>query len=403
MIKFSQIDFRFIFLAAMLIFLPGVEALKNIFAFLFVLSWAFFANKENFWGGKWGLIDTIFLLWLLADAAVSINAIITHQLPGSGFRDVFRYVLIAWIISRTYFTKVKMYLLALIAIIATVITLGYSYYSTGGVLKELHSVGHINHTAIFLLMIYSITLPLLLFDFHKFALYQRAILIISSIVLFLSTIDTGSRASFGILIIVTLLNFFFFVKREKNISLIFIFFTLVLTIGLYFTYNPPDALKRIQASENIFEDSMRSRINNFSYYAFKTNPYLGVGFGNYSRITKSDIEEEVIKELGFFESNNYFESAHAHNVYFNYLVSGGLLIFSVFLCFWFFIVWIISKLIFTKKANDWIVISSVSTLMINLGIGWFNTTLHHEHAILSMFILGILISEFRQTQKINNF
>jgi hypothetical protein len=37
---------------------------------------------------------------------------------------------------------------------------------------------------------------------------------------------------------------------------------------------------------------------------------------------------------------------------------------------------------------------------VNLGIGWFNTTLHHEHAVLSMFVLGLLIAQFRKSELI---
>jgi len=165
--KIAPVDVRFLLLAAMLVFLPGLEALKNIFAFLFVLSWVLISNNNNNWGGKWKIIDTIFLLWILADIFVSIHAVITHQLSGSSFRDVIRFVLIAWVLSRIYFPKNKLQELALISVFATVITLGYSYYSTGGTLKELHSVGHINHTAIFLVIAYSISLSLLLFDFHN--------------------------------------------------------------------------------------------------------------------------------------------------------------------------------------------------------------------------------------------
>ncbi len=36
--------------------------------------------------------------------------------------------------------------------------------------------------------------------------------------------------------------------------------------------------------------------------------------------------------------------------------------------------------------------------MVNLIIGLVNTTLHHEHAILSMFVLGLLISQYRMSE-----
>ena len=142
---------------------------------------------------------------------------------------------------------------------------------------------------------------------------------------------------------------------------------------------------------------MRDRIRNFSYYAFKKNPLLGIGFGNFGLIKIDDIKSEIINDKGVFDDSEYLHSSHAHNVYYTYLVSGGLLIFSIFLWFWFYIVLIIFKLR-SSMENEWIILSSISVLLINLGIGWVNTTLHHEHAILSMFVLGMLISEYRRAE-----
>lgn len=393
--KIAPADLTFLFLAATLVFLPGVEALKNIFAFLFVLSWVMLAKKNNDWGGKWQVIDTIFLLWILADIFVSINAIITHQLPGSNFRDIIRFVLIAWVLSRIHFSKEKHLKLALISVIATVITLAYSYYSTGGILKELHSVGHINHTAIFLVIAYSISLSLLLFNFPELKNYQKIILFLSTIALFYATIDTDSRASFGLIIVVTLVDLICLIIIYRKLIAFLLFIGIVSIIGYQFIQNPPYALKRILDREHILYDESRDRIRNFSYYAFKTNPLLGIGFGNHGLIEIKDIKAEIIKDKGVLNSSEYSPSSHAHNVYYTYLVSGGLLIFSIFIWFWFYIVWIIFKLR-SNKENDWIILCSISVLLINLAIGWVNTTLHHEHAILSMFVLGMMISVYRR-------
>ena len=62
--KLSEIDIRFLFLLGLLVFLPGFEVLKNLFAILFVLSWVVVAKKNNYWGGKWRIVDSIFLLWI---------------------------------------------------------------------------------------------------------------------------------------------------------------------------------------------------------------------------------------------------------------------------------------------------------------------------------------------------
>jgi formate hydrogenlyase subunit 3/multisubunit Na+/H+ antiporter MnhD subunit len=59
--------------------------------------------------------------------------------------------------------------------------------------------------------------------------------------------------------------------------------------------------------------------------------------------------------------------------------------------FWLQIVNIIYRV--NKHSNEkWIVFSGVSVVMAVLSIGWVNTTLAHEHALIVMFVLGILIS-----------
>lgn len=396
--KINQIDKKFLFLGLMLIFLPSIEALKNIFAFVFVLSWVLFSMKENNWGGKWRTLDTIFLLWILADIIVSVNAVITHQLPGGGVSDIIRFVLIAWVISRIKFSSIVISKLSFIAIMGTLLTLIYSYYSADGELRELHSVGHINHTAIYLVIAYSISLSMLIFDFKNLNLFEKFYLLIASIILFSSAVDTDSRAAFGLLTLVTLFNFIFFVLKQKNISLTIGFFVAMSFIGFLFIQNPPDALKRIQ-NEGIFagEHSERKRINNFSYYAFKSSPILGIGFGNYhllANIKNEDIKNLIVEEKGAFDGQLFLAASHAHNVYFGYIVSGGILIFSIFLWFWLYVVWIIVKLM-SSKESEWIVVCSICVVMINLLIGLVNSTFHHEHAILSMFVLGLLASRYR--------
>jgi len=396
MSKLPELDFRYIFLIGLLLFLPGLEALKNLCALFFVLSWLYVAWNNKYWGGKWRVIDSIFLLWILSAIIVSVNAIVTHQLPGDNFRDILRFVLIAWVLSRTNFSKEKLVESAFISIIAVTCTLAYGYIAGNGELKELYSVGHINHTAIFLLISYSISISLLLFNFENLKKIQKFILVLTTVILFISIVDTNSRAAFGLLILITIIDFVYFLKAQSY-SFKIIFMIMFPFLGILLIFNPPEALQRIQAQETILDDDNRTKIRAFSYYAFKTNPYLGVGFGNFSKIEMDDIAPLIIKDKGFFDGGVYLKSAHAHNVYYTYLTSGGILIFSIFIWFWFYIVWIITKI--NKSAeNEWIVISSISVVMINLLIGIVNTTLHHEHAIMSMFVLGLLVSKYRMSQ-----
>ena len=393
--RLKQFDLRFVFLIGLLIFLPSFEALKNLFSFLFVVSWVVISWREGDWSGKWRVIDTIFLLWILADIIVSINAVITHQFPGENFRDIIRFVLIAWVLSRTNFSKNQMSKLALIAVMSTVVTIFYSYATLLGSRVELNSVGHINHTAIYLLLSYTLSLTLLAFNFNHLANWERLLLFFATIVLFVATIDTDSRATMGLVIIVTLFNMFYFVLHYRKIKFALAAILICTLLATWLAYNPPVALQRIQANKNILQDVTRDKIRNFSYYAFKSSPVLGVGFGNFGRLTMSDIKEAIIEDNKDPASGQFLPFNHAHNVYYTYLVSGGLVSFSIFIWFWFYVIHVIIKLRAVAE-NKWIVVSSASVVMITLGIGWFNTTLHHEHAILSMLVLGLLISRNRQ-------
>lgn len=395
--EFTGGDFRYLLLLLLLFFLPSFEALKNISAFFLVLTWIYFAKKNNDWGGKWKIIDSIFLFWILADIIISINAVLSHQLPGSDFRDVLRFLLIGWVLSRTNFSNKKLTIAAMVALVSVVLSLIYSYYSGNGSLKELYSVGHINHTAIYLVIAYCISLSLLLFNVSTLKNYHKVALIFTTIVFFITTIDTGSRAAFGALLIITLINFSYIVIRVKKLSLLISFLVILALIGFSFNHSPPVALKRIMAQDSIIDDHVREKIREFSFYAVKTNPILGVGFGNFNKLEIEDIKETILKDKGVLVNNLYLPSAHAHNVYYNYLVSGGLFLFSIFVWFWLYIIWVILKLIL-RKENEWIVVSSIGIVLINLGIGLVNTTLHHEHAILSMFILGLLISQYRKSE-----
>jgi hypothetical protein len=76
-------------------------------------------------------------------------------------------------------------------------------------------------------------------------------------------------------------------------------------------------------------------------------------------------------------------------------VGGGLVIFSIFIWFWLHIAQMIYRV--NKQSNEqWLTFSSMGVVMTVLGIGWVNTTLSHENALISMFILGLLISKYRE-------
>ena len=113
-----------------------------------------------------------------------------------------------------------------------------------------------------------------------------------------------------------------------------------------------------------------------------------------------------------YEKEKYAPYDHTHNIYYNFLVSGGIVMFSALL--WFFsqvikTIWKIGKennrKELRRRHNDdvieyrddrLLIISSSLVVLTVLGIGFVNTTLSHEHALLSIFVFGLLFSKDRE-------
>ena len=390
-------DLKFMFLALMLIMLPSFEVPKNLFAVLFVVSWAFIARRDKDWGGHWRVIDTVFLLWILADIIVGINAIVVHGQPASGSKDIIKFMLVGWAISRAGFTIRQMIYLCVIAIIFTVLPLGYSYLDCdGGTCVELNSVGHVNHTAIYLLITYVLSLSLLVFNFKNIGNLLRTIFIVTTIILAYVVIDTHSRAASGLLAVITLMAMVYSIYYYRNWCSLIISVLLLSLASVILVYNPPSVINKFMNGSSLVGESPRQKIRNFAYYVFKIDPVLGTGIGNFPNFSHNDITELVIKDKGVYDKSKFMPFAHPHNVYYVYLTGGGILLFSIFAWFWLQIVNIIYR-VNIKSNEKWIVFSSMSTVAIVLGVGWVNTTLAHEHALIAMFVLGMLISLDRKT------
>jgi len=394
---FKQQDAKFIFLALMLIVLPTLEAPKNLFLLLFITSWIFISKREKNWGGKWRLIDTIFLLWILADIVVGVNAVMVHDQPANGSKDIIKFVLLGWVVSRSGFSTIQMTSLSVIAIIFAVIPLAYTYLNCSGeTCIELNSVGHVNHTAIYLSIIYTLSLSLLVFSFKNISNYLRVALIITTGILAYVVIDTNSRAASGLISIITLMAMLYSIYHYRNwYSLI----TSILLISLASTiliYNPPPVVNKFSHDPSLMGDSPRSKIRNFSYYVFKIDPILGTGMGNFPNFKHDDIKNLVVQDGKPYNKKEFLPFKHPHNLYYSYLTGGGLILFSIFSWFWLKMIQIIYQV--NKRSNEkWLVFGGTGVVMIVLGVGWVNTTLAHEHALITMLALGFVISIERKS------
>jgi len=389
----------FIYLALLLIFLPSFEAPKNLFVILLVFTWAFVAIRDNNLNGKWRVIDTIFLFWIIFAIIIGINAVVNLDLPANGSKDIIKFILVGWVVSRLSLDKKQMIFLTVVTVIFATIPLIESYYELANngrrVYIELNSVGHVNHTAIYLLISYALSTSILVLQFNKIGHTLKSTLLVTTLVLAYVVVDTNSRAASGMLVIFTLLLMFYAVYFYKNSKFTLATILFVLLSVILITNNPPPVVNKFIHGSDLVGDSPRSKIRSHVYYTYKTHPLLGVGFGNYVHFGHEEIKDAVIKDKGYYDASQFLPSAHPHNIYYTYLVSGGMVMFSVFIWFWLHIVQIIFR-VNKQSDSDYLVLSSVGVVLTILGAGWVNTTLAHENALVSMFVLGMLISKYRE-------
>ncbi len=383
----------FVFLLLCMFFLPMFEAPKNWFWGLFVFSCWWLSEKD--WNKTWLKIDALFLLWvIMAVVSGALGKWLYHF--EFNFFDVLRFVLLGWCVSKlTWMTDKRKIILLLTIIISTLMTFiqGLLNCPEMGECIELNSVGHVNHSAIYMLLVFSVVLSALLF-MEKQTKYTLLSFIVADIVLFVAITITQSRAAFLVMLLLTgamlAIKFLYIEKKYKLLILV------ILSVILAIMYiKPPEVVNKIMTGTSWAGESPRKKLRRFSHYVVKQYPVFGIGFGNFSRLKLEDIKDSVINEKGKFDEEQFLILSHAHSLYYTYLISGGIIMLTIMLMFFLYVLYIAFSL-FKYKETQWLAIAGGAVVVINLVIGIVNTTLHHEHAMLSMVILGLLIAEYRR-------
>src|SRR3989442_3406990 len=139
-------------LLALCIFLPLYEAPKNLAWLAYALVWLANRVRKRDFGGRWDLWDTLILAWLASGFVIAPFA----ALHGSEWRaplDIVRNVGVLWMVKRSRLTEseTRAVLAALVVSVLLGLAMGYAQLWSGGTGRlELNSVGHVNHTAIYL-------------------------------------------------------------------------------------------------------------------------------------------------------------------------------------------------------------------------------------------------------------
>ena len=386
---FTSLEFFCLcFLALML---PLLEAPKNIASLLYLIVWVARLATLGTHGLKKTSYDLIIAVFLGGNIIATIGAA-SKGYDTSDIVDIVRYSLIAWMLLHTTLSRKQILALISLLLLSALLGTAQGYWDLlqgNKQLFELHSVGHVNHSSIYLLLITGAILPFMLNN--KFSRWKKIITAISLLVLLLALFETNSRATFiGFVFILAVL---FAVSMKHHRKLASLTFAIVVVFTVYSIWNTPPIINKFIAKSHAYGNQLkpREKLWNVAYAVWKKEPVFGIGYGSYKGINAQRLQRWYKgSDIDFSDDSHYMYLSHAHNRYLHTLAEGGLIgLFSLLflLAGATFVLW--NQRTALQRPGDrlsfWLV--GFNTLSAITIVGLFNTTLHHEHALLSMMLL----------------
>lgn len=392
-------------LCGLLFFLPLLEAPKNLFWLSFVLLWlGRAAFTQAGFGGPWqSRRDLSFALLM---AAPSLACLLAPPFPQNWGEvgDVLRYVLFGWLLARSRMNDRQLFAVLAALLAGTLLAAAFGWWqwriSGDKALFELHSVGHTNHSAIYLAMVGLGTLGALLVLWNRLSSGWRIGL---SMAWFFQTwlIATGeSRGAlltygFGMAVLIPAMA----PEKWRNRLLLLIAALLATTLA-WNSYLIEKSLNQLHDPAATTKTSQRIELARTAYTAFRERPLTGIGPGNFGLLTEERVAAWLAARNEAYDPARYFHSSHAHSLYFNTLAERGLPGGAALLLL--ALVWLSQLRRIPNRSSRGTLDGSQVPLVWAIGMsgfvvvfvaGLFNTTLHHEHGLLAMFTFGLLLAE----------
>lgn len=398
-----------LFLSLFILALPSLEAPKNIFlaGFILIALWNQFQISKK---PSWSTWDWIFLLFITSSLLSAIFSGIHNGDEWDGFRTILFITSFGWVMSRANYQKNQILSLFLMSICSAFLALIFAWYelniSHARSLLELHSVGHVNHSAIYLTTIIGASTGMFLslksYNLKHFkctALFIITMLFLIAIAIQASRIAAAVSFLTIAILITTILN--------TNKIKIYAFLSLITFVCFLFLINS-NIFTRIMT---VFRDDMknewsknytlpqkllgeRTRVWRVALEASQFNPLLGIGNKNWSKLTPQMIQNHVEAKGKIFNSKNYFLSKHSHSLYLTAWVERGLLgLSAVLIMMIFWLRELISDYKHIKKSRELIYLWSgaLSAWMSIFLNGIFNISFQHENALLALFFLSLYL------------
>lgn len=393
---------EFALLLLLCVFLPLLEAPKNLSWLAYCVTWLVNRVRARDFGGKWDTWDSLFAVWIASGFLVAaFSGLQQSEWRGAG--DLLRYGSILWLVKRAGYgpRELRWALGALVASAVAGVFFGfYQMQVSGKKLKlELHSVGVGNHTAIYLAIVLGVCASWTFARWQAWRGGRRATALAIGALLLAALAATQSRGGVGAALIVLALLAAAWWPRWRvpliaSIGALGISAAIAVGIGAEIVRKQQDR----EQESNVL--AFRDGIWRMALVAWERFPWFGVGMDNYSGITPERVRTWRAEAGKPYDPSQYVRFPHGHSLLFNTLAERGLVgttALVAVLAAWF------AALVRRRPRpqdpdHDWLLWgAAASGLVVTLAAGSVNTSLHHEHGILATLLLGLWLSRRRAT------
>ena len=395
---------EFALLLGLVFFLPLREAPKNIFWLAYLGAWCVNRFRGRDFGGRLDGWDA-----LLAGLLVSgyLSAAFAGIQRGDGnewlaVNDIVRYATLALCVRRGgYSARQSIWILGMMVAscaIGAVEGLWYLKVSGKRDALQLFSVGHVNHSAIYMAICSGVAAGLMLACWRGARAGARGAMMASTGLLLIGLFVGGSRAAAGVGVLL-LLIFGAIGARAAGFGRA-IWALLLPMILVAILVGGQGAIERqIEYASKNYWMSHRDLIWNRGLVGWRQFPVFGVGMDNYSQITDARLRGWLAEQGRNYDPGAYSPAPHAHSLFVNTLVERG--IFGLAGLVALLVAWLAALVrrrpLFSAGGSAvalWC--ASLSGLAVTVLIGLVNTTFHHEHAMLALLCLCLWLDGYRK-------
>ncbi|KEA45595.1 O-antigen ligase family protein [Campylobacter mucosalis] len=349
--------------------LPVTEGIKQISLAIFIITGTYIAINER---RKFEF--DIINIGLLVFMAFTILSALVNSSPFKNVLDVTRCVIFFFVLRATGIGKInlKFAVLSLFVgflvafVMGCIVKFGSDNPTT---LFKLKSIGHVNHSSIFMLLVFSVSLAFITQKDRFLRNFSIFVAVVSLVGIFI----TGSRATMYIspFVLIFTLGYFGFTKQMElgKISLIFIALVAIAATSVLIT---PDTRIISKVAQGVTANETRYPIFWSAFYTWQDNPIFGIGSGMFKSI---DITH-------YFPGNLEVRVSHSHNTFLTFLTEKGIVALLGYLAFQ---IGLFLKFVKNIKSSVFVFLAFLVLGYQNV-ISLANTTFHHENALLMLFI-----------------